>query len=506
MPPFRKILLSIAALLAASLLCLDAAEPVSDPPKREFRGAWLHIVGNTEMKNMTQEDIRAWLAGTLDNLQAAGCNAVFFQVRPQADAFYPSELEPWTRFLTGEQGKAPDPFWDPLQFMIDQCHSRGMELHAWLNPYRVTSSRQEKIAEGHIYWRKPELFKRYGEQIYFDPGEPESREQVLAVVKDIVSRYDVDGIHFDDYFYPYPEGGKDFPDNDTFAKYGPGQGFDKSRKDDWRRHNTALLVHEVNAAIKEIKPWVRFGVSPFGIHRNLSDTPDGSGSNTNGLSCYHSLYADAPGWAEAGDVDYLAPQLYWKIGHKLADYETLALWWNELALPGQLYIGQSISTLSEPDLENPSRNQTAAKIEMTRMLPHICGNVWWSGWSVNDNENGIKDALTDNFQRHTALLPAYTDIDDIAPEPVREIWFRHARGIIRWTEEPTEDPLQKTHFYIVYKFGADEDIDTTDPSHIFAITRDNWLVPDSSERCRYVVTIVDRCWNESANSEAVEVY
>ena len=308
----------ILPILVSAMLALGAA--AQDLPLREFRGAWLHIVGNNDLRKMSQDEVRAWLVSTLDSLQMCGCNAVFFQVRPEADAFYISDLEPWTRYLTGTQGKAPDPLWDPLRFMIEQCHSRGMELHAWLNPYRVTLNSTESLVREHIARRNPDIFKKYSGQVYFDPGEPASREHVVEVVRDIVSRYDVDGIHFDDYFYPYPVSGRAFPDDDTFAKYGKVQGF--RNKGDWRRNNTATLIHETQLAIKEIKPWVRFGVSPFGIHRNASEWPEGS--RTNGLSCYNELYADAPAWAKAGDVDYLAPQLYWKIGHRLADYEILA--------------------------------------------------------------------------------------------------------------------------------------------------------------------------------------
>ncbi|MDO5443253.1 MAG: family 10 glycosylhydrolase [Bacteroidia bacterium] len=498
MSRIRKIISLLTAVL------LSTSMYAQQLPKREFRGAWLHIVGNSEMKSMEQGEIRDWLSSTLDDLKAAGCNAVFFQVRPQADAFYISGLEPWTRYLTGVQGKAPDPLWDPLQFMVEQCHVRGMELHAWLNPYRVTSTAKDELAEGHIYKRKPELFKRYGSQIYFDPGEPESREHVVAVVRDIVERYDVDGIHFDDYFYPYPENGKDFPDNDTFTEYGPSQGFGKGRKDDWRRHNTAQLIHEVNEAVKSIKPWVRFGVSPFGIHRNAGDTPDGSGSATNGLSCYHQLYADAPGWAKAGDVDYLAPQLYWKIGHKLADYEVLVKWWNAQNLPGHIYIGQSIETLGEPDLKDKSKTQLERKMELTRTLPGISGNVWWPGWSISSNAVGIADSLSRTFQKHIALLPAYTDIDSIAPEPVKDVWYRRSKGLIRWEVEPTDDPLQEVHFFVIYRFGEYANDDFDDPANIFAVTRDNWFTPPGAGR--YAVTVVDRCWNESAPSDIITIF
>ena len=187
------------AFLTLALLLLSAPCGGQELPKREFRGAWLHIVGNKQIKDLSREQIQQWFTATLDSLQEAGCNAVIFQVRPQADAFYISELEPWTRFLTGEQGVAPDPLWDPLQFMVEQCHARGMELHAWLNPYRVTSDDKEQLHPDHLYFKKPEIFRRYGKQLYFDPGEPESVAHTVRVIADIVSRYDVDAIHFDDY-------------------------------------------------------------------------------------------------------------------------------------------------------------------------------------------------------------------------------------------------------------------------------------------------------------------
>jgi len=489
----RRILLTILSVM----LALAAA--AQELPLREFRGAWLHIVGNGDMHKMSQEEIRTWLSGTLDSLQRCGCNVVFFQVRPEADAFYISDIEPWTRYLTGTQGKAPDPLWDPLQFMVEQCHSRGMELHAWLNPYRVTLNSTESLVSSHIARKNPDIFKKYSGQVYFDPGEPASREHVLKVVRDIVRRYDVDGIHFDDYFYPYPVKGKDFPDDDTFAKYGKAQGF--AGKADWRRNNTSLLIHETQLAIKEIKPWVRFGVSPFGIHRNYPESPEGS--RTNGLSCYNELYADAPAWAAAGDVDYLAPQLYWKIGHKAADYETLINWWNDQHLKGQLYIGQSIETFSERDLKNPKTTQLARKMELVRELPEVDGNIWWPGWSLADGTLGLADSLATRYQRAPALIPAYTDIDDVPPPPVSDIWA--SLGLVRWRIEPADDPLQEPHFFVVRRFDMDERADLSDPAHIVAFTRNTWYdtVDDTDGPYYYIVTVVDHCWNESGPSDEI---
>lgn len=506
------------SLLSAVLL---AAAPVfaQDSPKREFRGAWLHIVGNQQIKNMSREQIQEWFAATLDCLAEQGCNAVIFQVRPQADAFYASELEPWTRFLTGAQGVAPDPFWDPLQFMIEQCHARGMELHAWLNPYRVTSNDKEQLWPGHLYFRKPEIFKRYGRQLYFDPGEPEAIAHTVSVIADIVRRYDVDAIHFDDYFYPYPERHEEFHDDASFAKYGAAQGFEYWQKNDWRRHNVETLIHTANDSIKAIKPWVRFGISPFGIHRNKKDTPDGSGSETNGLSNYDELFADVPGWAEKGYIDYIAPQLYWRIGYPAADYEVLIRWWNAQNYKGHLYIGQNIASFSEADPANPSVTQTERKISLSRTLPNVDGNVWWPGWSLapqvqpgasqrpakaGDKAFALQDSLKTVYQKHLALIPAYTDLDAVAPDAPVSV-HASAKGI-SWKAAASDDVMQQPHFYVVYRFDAGQKPDLSQNSHIVAITRDTHYLPAEKRSGKhiYVVTVVDKCWNESEASATVK--
>lgn len=491
--------------MAVCCLCLCTAAFSQNNPKREFRGAWIHIVGNQTIKTKTTEEIQQWFTETLDVLEEAGCNAVVFQVRPQADAFYESELEPWTRFLTGEQGRAPEPYWDPLAWMIEQCHSRGMELHAWLNPYRVTSNETEELCEGHLFWKNPEIFKHYGKQWYFDPAEPASREHTVKVIKDIVTRYDVDAIHFDDYFYPYPIAGEEFPDDNSFAKYAAAQGFGPDQRADWRRYNVALLIHEINDAIKEVKPWVRFGISPFGIHRNAKDTPDGSGSATNGLSNYEALYADVPQWAKDGDIDYIAPQLYWKIGHKLADYEVLVNWWNDQDLPGQLYVGQSIATLNEPDLVDPTTTQLRRKMELVRDLPDVEGNIWWPGWSIASNVNNIADSLSTTYQNNLALIPPYTHLDDVAPAPVAKFKARRWRKYLTWEASATDDVMQQPHFYVIYRFAPGAKVDISDPSAVYKITRDTTIYPEKSKpKYTYVVTVVDKCWNESAPSKALK--
>lgn len=482
-----KKLFAIVSLIAIAI-SLDAQNVPQ--PKREFRGAWLHIVGNTQIRTMSEAQVKEMFIKTLDSLEQAGCNAVIFQVRPQADAFYPSHLEPWSRFLTGVQGQAPDPLWDPLQFMIEESHKRGMELHAWCNPYRVTSNDQEELAPDHLFFSNPDIFKRYGTQLYFDPGEPASREHTVSVIADIVRRYDVDAIHFDDYFYPYPVKYEEFHDDASFVKYAKEQGFEYWQKGDWRRNNVAILMKELNDTIKSIKPWVRFGISPFGIHRNLSETPDSSGSATNGLSNYEALFADVPDWGVKGYIDYIVPQLYWSINFAPACYEILINWWNDGNFTDHLYIGQNIAVLD---------TQLERKMELVRELPNVAGNVWWPGWSIKRNTHNIHDSLSTVYQSRPALIPAYTRLDDRAPQGVKTL--KKKSTSVRWTIEPTDDPMQQPVFYAVYLFPKGVMADTSKGEYLVKIT--NQMSYDFGEDFKkykgytVAVTAIDRCWNES---------
>ena len=298
-------------------------------------------------------------------------------MRPEADALYASQLEPWSRFLTGVQGQAPDPYWDPMQFMIEECHKRGMEFHAWINPYRVKTSLKNQLAPTHVYNIHPEWFVTYGDQMYFDPALPESRRHICMVITDILSRYDVDAIHMDDYFYPYPQKGLDFPDDASFARYGGGF----SSKADWRRSNVNVLIKKIHETVRELKPWVKFGVSPFGIYRN--ERTDPLGSKTNGLQNYDDLYADVLLWAREGWIDYNIPQIYWQVGHPVADYETLVKWWAKNTENRPLFIGQSVmNTVQNADPQNPSMNQLPRKMALQRAYQTIGGSCQWPASAV----------------------------------------------------------------------------------------------------------------------------
>ena len=304
----RKLILLLALFLATGVGA--QIQQQSPYPKREFRGAWIQAV-NGQFRGIPTEKLKQTLIDQLNSLQGAGINAIIFQVRPEADALYASQLEPWSRFLTGVQGQAPSPYWDPMQFMIDECHKRGMEFHAWINPYRVKTSLKSELSPNHLYNIHPEWFVTYNNQLFFDPALPESRRHICMVVADIVSRYDVDAIHMDDYFYPYPAKGMDFPDDASFARYGGGF----TNRADWRRSNVNILIQKIHETIRGLKPWVKFGISPFGIYRNEKNDP--LGSKTNGLQNYDDLYADVLLWARNGWVDYNIPQIYWQIGRRL---------------------------------------------------------------------------------------------------------------------------------------------------------------------------------------------
>lgn len=454
---------------------------------REFRGAWLHTVFQGQYKSQTTEQNRAYLCRQLDSLNAAGVNAVIFQVRPQADAFYASELEPWSTYLTSG-GKAPVPFWDPLEFMVEECHRRGMELHAWLNPYRVTSNTKQlaSLPASHIARKHPERFVTYSGKMYFDPGLPENREFIGKVVDDIVARYDIDGIHFDDYFYPYPVAGKDFPDSKSYAKYGAGM-----KLADWRRHNVDLLIEDISKRIKAAKPWVRFGVSPFGIYRNKRTHP--SGSETSGLENYDALYADVLLWDREGWVDYLMPQLYWELDHKAASYRVLVDWWNDITPRNHIYIGQDVARTMD-------KNELSEKIALVRNRSNISGNCWWPGYEVTRNRGGVADSLATVHQACRALPPAYTWLSAERPAPVSGL-RPVGMDSFSWKASESHGRCSDVVKYAVYRFESRSEIDTSMPGALITVTPDTEFT--ATVGGVYVVTAIDRVNNESEVSAPI---
>jgi len=317
-------------------------------------------------------------------------NALVVQIRPAADAFYPSPYEPWSEWLTGVQGKEPSPYYDPLQFMIDETHKRGMEFHAWCNPYRAEFAiGKSSIASNHITRTHPEWFLAYGNTRYFDPGNKEAQQFVIKVIRDIVSRYDVDAIHFDDYFYPYPVPGKPFPDNSSYGKYGKGMS-----RAAWRRSNTDSIIAATSRIIRSVNKKCRFGISPFGIWRNISSDPDGSRSR--GLSGYDEIYADVLLWLRSGWIDYVAPQLYWAIGNRSAPFEVMTDWWSKHTYGKDCYIGIGYY-MAGYNAAWREKDQVPKQIQLIRSTPNLRGMIFYSSRSFETNPNGWNDSLRMNY-------------------------------------------------------------------------------------------------------------
>ena len=470
--------------------------PASAQMKREFRGAWIQCV-NGQFQGMGTQKMQQTLTYQLNELQKDGANVIIFQVRPECDALYESSLEPWSRFLTGKQGVAPSPYWDPLQWMITECHKRGMELHAWINPYRAKTKTTKQLAANHIAVRNPMSCFSYDDLFILNPGLPENRDYICQVVKDIVSRYDVDGIHMDDYFYPYPVKGETIPDAEQFRQYNNGI------KDigDWRRYNVNLFVEQLYKTVHETKPWVKVGISPFGIYRNKKSSP--MGSNTNGTQNYDDLYADILLWVNNGWLDYNVPQIYWEIGNKAADYETLIRWWNQYASKRPLVIGEDIErTVKFTDPQDQHSHQLPAKMRLHQQLRGVKGTVLWYAKAAVDNVGNYGSALRTNYWKHPALLPSMTFISDKTPKKVtkvKPVWTADGY-ILFWTAPKGTDWQDEAKKYVVYRFGKGESVDINDPSKIMAITQTPYYklpYEDGKQKFTYVVTALNRLQNES---------
>lgn len=371
-------------------------------PEYEFRAAWIATVDNIDWPsrgNYDTEKQKKEFIDLLDMHKKNGMNAVIVQVRPATDAFYPSQYEPWSEWLTGKQGRPPSPYYDPLEFMVSETHKRGMEFHAWCNPYRAEHSiGRSSISTSHITRLFPKWFLSYGGKRYFDPGHPEAQKHVVNVIRDIVKRYDIDGMHFDDYFYPYRVAGKEFPDDLSYKSSGS-----EMTKDDWRRSNVDSIIFKLSRAIKEEKPNVKFGISPFGVWRNSDKDSLGSATKA-GVTNYDDLYANVLLWLKEGWIDYVAPQLYWEIGHKAAPYEVLVDWWSKNTYGKHCYIGLGIyragSNAAWKDV-----NLLPRQITMMRSYPEIQGAIYFSSKSFVNNPNGWCDSLQNNYYKTPAMVP-----------------------------------------------------------------------------------------------------
>jgi uncharacterized lipoprotein YddW (UPF0748 family) len=458
LPVTRPALLCL--MVAACAHAANYAPSSISPPAldREFRGAWVATVNNIDWPSKpglpTAEQQRELLA-ILDKCQNLKLNVVVFQVRPACDALYASKLEPWSEYLTGQQGKAPSPFWDPLEFAVAQAHARGLELHAWFNPFRARhSSGFGARAVDHISRTHPNWVKSYGTHLWLDPGLPEVHDYSARVILDVVNRYDVDGVHIDDYFYPYRERDKDkneipFPDWTSWLNYQKSGG--KLNKDDWRRDNVnrfiALLYRDVHAA----KPWVKVGISPFGIYR------PGHPAQIKGFDQYESIYADPLKWLTNGWLDYLAPQLYWRIDPPATSFPVLLKWWTENNPKNKLIVAGINTTAiglvnnyttADAGNKNWPASEIARQIQIARQIP-AAGHIHWNVGALVKNKGGIADELRRTYEQ-PALVPSLGGIGG-KPTAPRVTATSMGKGVkIR-----CEPPDANTRFLVIQHRSSD---------------------------------------------------
>ncbi|MBV7695425.1 glycoside hydrolase family 10 protein [Streptomyces sp. TRM70350] len=398
--------LSRRAFALAALSTLVMAGDASAAPARrthaatEMRGVWLATVTNRDWPSragLTAAQQRTELLAHLDTAARLRLNTVILQVRPTADALWPSPYEPWSQYLTGTQGR--DPGWDPLGTAVAEAHARGLQLHAWFNPLRVAvHADRSRLVASHPARRHPEWVVPYGGKLYYNPGLPEVRTFVLDAMLHAVAKYPVDAVHFDDYFYPYPIAGHAFDDDEAYDTHGGAF----SHRADWRRDNINRLVRDMAARIKQIRPGTRFGISPFGVWRNASTDP--RGSDTRALQSYDEIYADTRRWVRENWVDYICPQLYWHIGNSAADYAKLVPWWAEVArgTGTQLYVGEALYKAGVPG--QPAAWQDPAELSRhltyARDFPEVRGHVFFAaGEMAADDHGAMARVVADHYQR-----------------------------------------------------------------------------------------------------------
>ncbi|MEO5985081.1 MAG: family 10 glycosylhydrolase [Ferruginibacter sp.] len=475
-----------------------------DNIKRELRGAWIATYSNIDWpdRSHTPEQQRQDFIRIIDYLKKTGINAVYVQVRSQADAMYASELEPWSADLTGVQGMPPSPFWDPLHFMIAECRKRAIEFHAWINPYRVAgkSTNIQSFSASHIAKRQPGWLLRSGGKVTLNPALPQVRQYIVAILTDIVKRYDVDGIHFDDYFYPEPG----FNDDAAYLIYNRGI----LSRADWRRDNVNLLVEEVSREIKKIKPWVKFGISPSGIYRNSTDPT--SGSATNGMEHYNILYADSRKWLQEGWVDYIEPQVYWYAGQPAADYNALIPWWNNNAFGRHIYIGMAgykVESWGNSPWANPLQIPNQLRLNRSFIRQNIKGSAFYNTSSMKLNLLGFNDSLKNNFYRFPALVPVMPWRDSIPPLPpsgLSATIYQEDSVMLLWNKSPASNSeMNLAKQYVVYR-SLTPDVDIEQSENIISVLPDTNIYNDiriiPGAIYYYAVTALDRLSNESSPS------
>lgn len=509
---FKTIIYALLSIIITPI-SLVAQIPTKIAPKREFRGVWVATVANIDWPSkpgLSVDQQKQELIGLLEQHKANGMNAIMLQVRPAADAFYSKSREPWSQWLMGKQGLAPPPDYDPLAFAIKEAHFRGMELHAWFNPYRATTSANTVVSADHMTRKRPDLFFVYGGKKQFDPGIPEVRAYIVQVILDVVKGYDVDGIHFDDYFYPYKIAGQTINDASTFNKY--PNGF--TNISDWRRNNVDLLIKQLDDSIHHYKKYVKFGISPFGIWKNIAE--DSLGSATNGLSNYSELYADSRKWVKEGWVDYINPQIYFSFTRKAAPFGTLVDWWNNNNFGRHVYVGQGAYLMHNGATKKEAAwalpNQIPNQIRHIRNSNFIQGSVFFSSKSFSNVARALGDSLRNDLYKYPSLPPQMPWLDNVVPNKPENLFAEvHPDGVhLKWEKPLKASDGETASGYVVYRFNEGEKIEVIDAKNILKISFEEFTHfidtnVEKGKRYNYLVTALDRLKNESEPSGPVGI-
>lgn len=499
---------SLAAAAPVASAAPDTRQCASNPtaPKQQLRAEWIASVTNIDwpsQRGLTADQQKAELIRWYDEATALGLNAVVVQIRPTADAFWPSPFEPWSHWLTGTQGQNPG--YDPLAFAVAEAHKRNLEFHGWFNPYRVSMGTDvNALAPTHPARVHPDWVLPYGGKLYYNPGIPEVRKFTIDAIMDAVRKYDIDAVHFDDYFYPYPVAGQTFNDAATYAQYGGGLSLA-----DWRRKNVDQLISGLSAEIRSAKPWVQFGISPFAVWRNAATDPAGSPTQA-GVQTYDDLYADTVKWVREEWIDYIVPQVYWNIGFAVADYAKLVPWWSSVVAGTDvnLYIGHANHKVANP--AQPAAWQDP--VEMSRQLtfnrdyPQVKGDIYFSAAQVRANRLEHMSIVKADHYQQPALPPTSARLAGRGPGlPVIVDANKTSGGMrLKWVSGAATS-------YAVYRLGGHTFLgrcDLADATHLVATVRASRqpvqtftdATAVAGQRYTYYVTALDRSNNESRPS------
>ena len=472
--------------------------------KREFRAVWIATINNIDWpskKNLSVQEQQDEFKSIINKQKENGFNAVIVQVRSSADAFYKSSYEPWSEWLTGEQGKAPVPFYDPLAFMVKETHNLGMEFHAWVNPFRAISNlNSSTVTYSHITKQKPHWFVTYGNAKFFNPGIPQVREHIIKILSEIVRNYDIEALHFDDYFYPYPDYGNTFNDKSSFYKYRNGFNYRAA----WRRNNINIFIESVHKMIQTIKPQIKFGISPFGVWRNNNMSFYGSNSKS-GYTSYDHLYADVRLWLQKGWIDYVAPQLYQNIYHKNNPYKTLVKWWSDNTYGKHLYIGHAAYRVFQSDDKSWHNNhEMPNQLYYNRKFNNVKGSIFYNSKSLLNNQGHLRDSLKQNFYKYLAIVPAMAWKDTTPPlSPMNFKTKATAVGVsLSWQPPVMAPDGEIANRYVIYRFEKDKFPDLEDARNILTIlpAATTYFIDQTARKVTdfdYCISTLDKLNNES---------